>query len=183
MAISGDTAARPASATVHDASKQIRNMVDEAQCTLSFVATLCGALLTADDSPNIKDPSNLIYVIEEKTEQTNEWLRKIWHAAAGMTVPGVVAAEPAPAAAESDLAECASHAQELEGIIRDVSAALDAIGQGGLLDAAPADEGDREQHNTASQLVDMAARRLRDYDRIPGTDLSIKLRAEAGRRL
>ena len=100
-----------------------------------------------------------------------------------MTVPGVVAAEPAPAAAESDLAECASHAQELEGIIRDVSAALDAIGQGGLLDAAPADEGDREQHNTASQLVDMAARRLRDYDRIPGTDLSIKLRAEAGRRL
>jgi hypothetical protein len=89
-----------------------------------------------------------------------------------MADSGDTAARPAPAT----LSDCIKHASTLEEIIRDVTALLDAIGYGGLLDAAPTGSAEYEQHSTAARLVYMAEVRLRDVEKI-GTELSGKLSA------
>lgn len=79
----------------------------------------------------------------------------------------------------SRLREAAIHASSLEAILTDVVSILEAIDAGGMLSALPPDENDATRHNSATCLLDLAERRLKEIDAIPGTDLSIKLHVMA----
>lgn len=79
----------------------------------------------------------------------------------------------------SPLRQAAIHASALESILTDVLSILEAINAGEMLSVLPSDEGDATRHNSATCLLDLAERRLKEIDAIPGTDLSIKLHVMA----
>ena len=82
-----------------------------------------------------------------------------------------------PTAAE--LIHYAEQAERLEEAMRTAEAVFHAIAAGGLLDAAPVDEVDRNNHSAGTMLLDIleghVRRARKEMDDAPGTDLSIYL--------
>jgi hypothetical protein len=72
-----------------------------------------------------------------------------------------------------ELNSYATKAFKVERAICQVSAALDAIHLGGLLDAAPAPGDDCKKHSAAVMLISVARQSLIDLQALPGADLSI----------
>lgn len=78
-----------------------------------------------------------------------------------------------------ELRELSHRAESIESVMRHTESTLVAIEHGGLLDALPADETDAEKHSAATVLLSRLLDELRRLTDLPGTDVSIALRATA----
>jgi hypothetical protein len=74
-----------------------------------------------------------------------------------------------------ELSVLAKDAGATECLLSHVESVIAAICRGGLLDAAPAGDSDRERHNAAVILLSDAYDKLKAHEDRPGTDTSISL--------
>lgn len=75
----------------------------------------------------------------------------------------------------ADLRSLSATVGQMEAVISETAAVLDAIFGGGLLDAAPPGREDAQLHNTACLLLDLLRSRVRQIEELPGTDPSVSL--------